>query len=100
MQQRSHVEYYSDHEGVEMLTWKSAQHGFGIMDRYMESILRMTNISAALSCAKVILFNSSSDKSDDRISTSTERMMKYERSRFASELSVARVKIQGVSRCI
>ena len=52
----SHCAYYDQHEGVKILTWDSSLYGHGVMDRYMDSILCMTDTSAALSGAKLILF--------------------------------------------
>ena len=40
-------------------------HGFGALDRYLESLLCMTQLTAALSMAKVLLFNAHSEVPDN-----------------------------------
>eukprot|EP01013_Petalomonas_cantuscygni_P043467 TRINITY_DN822_c0_g1_i2.p1 TRINITY_DN822_c0_g1~~TRINITY_DN822_c0_g1_i2.p1 ORF type:complete len:2832 (-),score=666.76 TRINITY_DN822_c0_g1_i2:674-9169(-) len=50
-----HVQYFRKHEGVEMLTWCTKAYGFGVADRYMEGILRLSDVGAALSHSRVIL---------------------------------------------
>eukprot|EP01013_Petalomonas_cantuscygni_P043466 TRINITY_DN822_c0_g1_i1.p1 TRINITY_DN822_c0_g1~~TRINITY_DN822_c0_g1_i1.p1 ORF type:complete len:2963 (-),score=696.06 TRINITY_DN822_c0_g1_i1:234-9122(-) len=50
-----HVQYFREHEGVEMLTWCTRSFGFGVADRYMEGILRLSDVGASLSHALVVL---------------------------------------------
>eukprot|EP01007_Sphenomonas_quadrangularis_P000709 NODE_155_length_1968_cov_109.811881_g114_i0.p1 GENE.NODE_155_length_1968_cov_109.811881_g114_i0~~NODE_155_length_1968_cov_109.811881_g114_i0.p1 ORF type:complete len:498 (+),score=228.13 NODE_155_length_1968_cov_109.811881_g114_i0:48-1496(+) len=51
-----HTEYYATHEGVQFLSWDTGKYGFGVMDRYLDCLLRLTDVGAALSSAKVLLF--------------------------------------------
>eukprot|EP00906_Rhabdomonas_costata_P038796 RCo054904 len=53
---KSHCTHYQQHEGVTFLTWDTKRYGFGVVDRYLGSLLKMTELSAALSGAKVILY--------------------------------------------
>ena len=52
-------DFFTDHEGVHLFSWQPAMHGFGVMDRYLECLLRCTHLAAALSQCKVLLFNPS-----------------------------------------
>eukprot|EP00668_Euglena_longa_P001367 GGOE01001620.1.p1 GENE.GGOE01001620.1~~GGOE01001620.1.p1 ORF type:complete len:1871 (-),score=629.58 GGOE01001620.1:50-5662(-) len=57
----AHCGYYDQHEGVKFLTWPTSEYGYGVMDRYLDSLLNMTDTSAALSGAKIILFSPPDD---------------------------------------
>ena len=49
--------FYNNHEGVHLFSWQAEAHGYGVMDRYLECVFRCTNLAAALSHCKVLLFN-------------------------------------------
>ena len=49
--------FYNNHEGVHLFSWKPKDHGFGVMDRYLDGIFRGTHLAAALSHCTVMLFN-------------------------------------------
>ena len=50
-------DFFAHHEGVHLFSWQPSKYGFGVMDRYLECLLRCTNLAAALSQCKVLLFN-------------------------------------------
>ena len=52
-------DFFTDHEGVHLFSWQPSDYGFGVMDRYLECLLRCTHLAAALSHCKVLLFNPS-----------------------------------------
>eukprot|EP01002_Notosolenus_urceolatus_P014485 NODE_602_length_1929_cov_4.713298_g481_i0.p1 GENE.NODE_602_length_1929_cov_4.713298_g481_i0~~NODE_602_length_1929_cov_4.713298_g481_i0.p1 ORF type:complete len:396 (+),score=116.72 NODE_602_length_1929_cov_4.713298_g481_i0:560-1747(+) len=51
-----HKEYYATHEGVQFFSWDSSRYGFGMMDRFLDCILRMSDPGAALAFSKVVIF--------------------------------------------
>jgi len=50
-------DFFTHHEGVHLFSWQALKYGFGVMDRYLECLLRCTHLAAALSQCKVLLFN-------------------------------------------
>ena len=72
----SHCGYYDQHEGVKILSWSSELYGHGVMDRYLDSILYMTDTSAALNGAKLILFAPPDDRKDQ--SSGNEKLVKMQ----------------------
>eukprot|EP00667_Euglena_gracilis_P000041 EG_transcript_41 len=50
-------EFFTHHEGVHLFSWQASKYGYGVMDRYLECLLRCTHLAAALSQCKVLLFN-------------------------------------------
>ena len=49
-------DFFAHHEGVHLFSWEPERHGYGVMDRYLEGVLRCTHLAAALSQCKVLLF--------------------------------------------
>ena len=47
-------DYYSEHEGVKILHCETSKYGFGVVDRYLESLLRMMELGAAISGGKLL----------------------------------------------
>eukprot|EP00906_Rhabdomonas_costata_P037856 RCo053411 len=54
-QSKTYVEHFRQHEGVRFVTWPSPLHEYGAVDRLLSSLLRMTQMAAALSGSTVIL---------------------------------------------
>eukprot|EP00997_Jenningsia_sp_PLL12_P005959 NODE_24_length_3390_cov_61.461538_g22_i0.p1 GENE.NODE_24_length_3390_cov_61.461538_g22_i0~~NODE_24_length_3390_cov_61.461538_g22_i0.p1 ORF type:complete len:493 (+),score=106.20 NODE_24_length_3390_cov_61.461538_g22_i0:1415-2893(+) len=51
-------EFHLNHEGLHVLpSWEASQHGYGVLDRYLEGIVRCSNPAVALSHCKVLLFS-------------------------------------------
>eukprot|EP00668_Euglena_longa_P030596 GGOE01038186.1.p1 GENE.GGOE01038186.1~~GGOE01038186.1.p1 ORF type:complete len:2315 (+),score=765.90 GGOE01038186.1:746-6946(+) len=50
-------DFYNHHEGVHLFSWQAGKYGYGVMDRYLECLLRCTHLAASLSQCKVLLFN-------------------------------------------
>ena len=53
----SERDFFDNHEGLKFFSWEPSKHGFGVMDRYLEGLLRCTHLAAALSQCKVLLFS-------------------------------------------
>ena len=58
-------DFFLRHEGVQLLTWSSKEHGFGVVDRYLHCLLQKTCPAAALSGSKIIFYHPGSQLMDN-----------------------------------
>eukprot|EP00996_Jenningsia_fusiforme_P001076 NODE_1983_length_1338_cov_24.354538_g1800_i0.p1 GENE.NODE_1983_length_1338_cov_24.354538_g1800_i0~~NODE_1983_length_1338_cov_24.354538_g1800_i0.p1 ORF type:complete len:282 (-),score=41.02 NODE_1983_length_1338_cov_24.354538_g1800_i0:302-1147(-) len=94
----SFCHYYDKHEGVKVLTWEFKAYGFGVADRFMETLLDMTETGAALSNSKIIFLSTPADFAGGISARTTDNELKLKTHLTQAEKSLVFERMPNLYR--